>query len=412
MLVNDAGQNKTKKIKLAIWILLTLTYICIEPFLSQIVVIYCYNILYIPYTIIKEVFPILIIAFFIIFTIKRKSEVHFGVIIYIAIAYIIYLLASIVNRTDISIWETIVVSAFAECIIIMPICVNKDNLKLFIKICTVLYTILATVNIIFKISPNLYDIVCGYQVETFLTGWDNMTGFPLMMGLFFALLNRYYNNGKINLVIYVIIYIINQYLMWSATALVSATILLMFVILPIKKICGKCNFIVYIACILIVFILLVFIWGNLSEIEPLKFFVETVLKKDMTLTGRVEIWSGVWNLIKEKLLLGHGLTENTAMYYDTGYNWNWVHAHNLFLQTWYEGGILTLLACFAVLIMTAFKMNKCQNAELMGIFKITIFAMLVNYQADQFIVHPWLSGCWAGIFFICNFAAVVAENDS
>ena len=146
---------------------------------------------------------------------------------------------------------------------------------------------------------------------------------------------------------------------------------------------------------------------------PIKFLMVDVLKKDVTLTGRLNIWQGVLQMVYEKPLLGHGLMDNPQnLFQDFGYNGGlFVHAHSAYLQTLYDGGILTLLAVFALLVFTAFKIRKCPDKRLTGIFKVIIFLFLLNLQVDQFMMYPWRSSCWCMVCFLCNFAVLVSENE-
>ena len=389
-------------------LLLLAAYFCLEPLLSQIYILYSYDIFYVPYSACRLLLPLIVFMLFIFRLIKNRGRVHFGVLGPAFAVYLLYVLASALNSENLEFYWLV---NLAQVIFIMPVCSNRKIMQNFIRAATLMYTVLAAINVLFILFPNLYSVFGGSYWETFISGWHNMAGFPLIMGMMFALLNCHYNGSRVLLILYTVLFVLNEYLLWSATALVAALPLLLFLSPQVKELVKKLDFSVFIIIILLLFVLLVFVWGSLQDSAVLQFITGDVLKKDVTLTGRVNIWKGIWQMIKEKPLLGHGLSDDPAMYYDPDYNRYWVHAHNLFMQTLYEGGLLTFAAGLSVLFLTAFKLRKGRDREAAAIFKITLFSMLVNYQADQFIVHPWLSGCWAGIFFICNFASEVAENE-
>ncbi len=94
------------------------------------------------------------------------------------------------------------------------------------------------------------------------------------------------------------------------------------------------------------------------------------LERDMTLTGRTELWAHIWNLLKQRLWLGYGYG---AFWLDKGspagylydvLSWNPNHAHNGYLDIWLQIGFtgvlifgLLLLVNFFRAINSAFRKN-------------------------------------------------------
>lgn len=78
--------------------------------------------------------------------------------------------------------------------------------------------------------------------------------------------------------------------------------------------------------------------------EPLLVTID----RDITLTGRTVIWSGVWQMIQEELLLGYGYraawTTHEVFFHVLSKIQTWVSdAHNAFLQSWLELGVIGFL---------------------------------------------------------------------
>ena len=77
----------------------------------------------------------------------------------------------------------------------------------------------------------------------------------------------------------------------------------------------------------------------------LRFLIEDILHKNLTLTGRTVIWDRTLELIGEKPILGHGVPfyEDRKLQYAIETKWinkaAGLHAHDRFLETLYRGGI-------------------------------------------------------------------------
>jgi O-antigen ligase len=70
------------------------------------------------------------------------------------------------------------------------------------------------------------------------------------------------------------------------------------------------------------------------------------LGKDLTLTGRTEVWADVWTLIQERMWLGYGYNafwlglDGPSAYIWARHGWRPNHAHNGFLDLWLELGLI------------------------------------------------------------------------
>lgn len=82
------------------------------------------------------------------------------------------------------------------------------------------------------------------------------------------------------------------------------------------------------------------------------FFIEGVLHKGLSFTGRTDIWDAAMESIMENPLLGLGLAQYGKVYRLR--KGNYYHAHNVFLETGMEGGICAFL-CFLLMLGFASK---------------------------------------------------------
>lgn len=409
-LKNYNGKTIVKEI--AIGFLLTAMYVVLEPLLSQMYLLHGYSIINIPYEFLKKVLPFFIFAVFIFHMFKEKGHVRFGVLLPVLIIFFGYFISTAINGKNLSIWYETALPIVALSVFIMPVCSKKEYLRPFVAITAYAYIGMAALNLFCQARPLIYWAHTSWYQESFLGGIENMCAFPLLMGAFFALLDSHVNNNKLAVTAYLAIYFLSTYRMWTAAAVVCAVNLLIYLIPPVRRFADRIDLLWYVGASALIFVIFMWCWKPLMNWYPVKFLMENVLKKDVTLTGRVDIWQGVLKMFYEKPVLGHGLMNNPQeLYFDTGYNNMNVHAHNAFLQTLYEGGIFTLLSVFALLTYTAVKIRKCSDKGLTGIFKIFIFLFMLNLQVDQFMMYPWRSGCWCMICFLCSFAVMVSENE-
>ena len=140
-----------------------------------------------------------------------------------------------------------------------------------------------------------------------------------------------------------IIALITAIKIWSATCLIGLFVYILILFSRnIKNALGEIN----IRKIVIAFgVLFIFIYY--FKIQNLFAFIfVNILGKDLTLTGRVELWGMSIEMIKDKWLIGWGNKNNGAIILRGYYYW---YAHNIVLDILLQGGVVTL-ASFAMLL--------------------------------------------------------------
>ena len=116
---------------------------------------------------------------------------------------------------------------------------------------------------------------------------------------------------------------------------------------------------------------------------------------------RLIIWNGVLALIAKKPLFGYGLGEKAEFFLrpKTSLTYN---AHNAYLQTIYEGGLVTTCSALAVFIFTSGILKKCSDRKLAGLFTTVIFAELIMMQSS---ITSWFT--WYPVFLIAQIGALI-----
>ena len=128
--------------------------------------------------------------------------------------------------------------------------------------------------------------------------------------------------------------------------------------------------------------------------------LDPVVDLRKSLYVRFIIWNGTILLCMKKPLLGYGLGEKAEFFLrpNTVLEYN---AHNAFLQTIYEGGLLTQGTVFFALGALSKKLKKCNDEKLVSYITAIIFAELIMMQAS---ITSWFT--WYPILLIAQIGAL------
>lgn len=200
-----------------------------------------------------------------------------------------------------------------------------------------------------------------YSSNWFL-GFNNIHIRTILPGLALSYMYTYYKNNRIDIrtFCFTVATVLTVFLIESSTSEVGVIIflvlLLLFKKINYKGIFKKINLYVFSFIILLLNILILM----QSKINFIAYFVENVLHKDMTFTGRNFIWNNAIECIQKKKILGYGfLTENEfiqLLKYKLA-----SHPHNLLLYIMMIGGILLLLTFAYIILKSAHRLSKCKS---------------------------------------------------
>lgn len=95
------------------------------------------------------------------------------------------------------------------------------------------------------------------------------------------------------------------------------------------------------------------------------YFIENVLNKDLSFSGRVDIWAEAVDMISESFFYGYGM--RSMEWYD--FHFNALTPHNFILSVFLKGGIIlfllfTLLVCIPVYRTMIYKSNPMEIVKL------------------------------------------------
>ena len=221
-----------------------------------------------------------------------------------------------------------------------------------------------------------------------MLGAENHLIYPLTIGLLLNLLHDHFSQDRARLQSYLVIYFVTAFVNFSVGSMAGVAVLLVyFLIPPVKKQLEKRPFVLFLALFAVGFIALVFFSEQVLGFPPIRFVIEEILGKDITLTHRTRLWDLALAAIAKSPIFGYGIGETDNVFrinaWDEWKNWS---AHNQYLQTWYAGGTLALLALVAFLVYSSFVLQRSHDKQIPGCVKAIalVFMVMLLVEAPSF----------------------------
>ena len=257
---------------------------------------------------------------------------------------------------------------------------NKYDSLNFLWSARLIFDLLIIINFVSMIlyPEGLYNFE-SINAHYFL-GHRNVMMRTLYPGVFFDLMYRIKKNNKLSFFNIIIILIVGAsiFMAWAATAIVSYILFLLLFIIFYRRQSRLCSIKGSIILSLIIFITLV-----LFRIQDIfSFLIEDVLKKDMTFTGRTYLWDAIMKHFGDSPLIGNGLenleTISAKLFSFTVYD----SAHNFYLDTIYQNGIIGFAIILFVFISFAFIVDSNVSGKMKALMVSIMFgyAIMVNFE--------------------------------
>ena len=220
--------------------------------------------------------------------------------------------------------------------------------------------------------------------------------------LVLSLLLHYINGqGLVKFALSIILSITTVALTGSATTILVILIVLMYYLFCRKGLLKKFANPVLLSTGYAVVSVSVVLLGNSSFFS---YFIVNVLKKDLTLSGRVSIWTNVYNHIIKNPIKGYGF-RNGDDFIDNSIV---MHAHNLFLHIAYSGGIIAFGVLVLLLLICIAKIKRIQSYTILYLLlTFMFFAYLWMEFSEPRIYFPFLFGM---ISIICNSSGYIRKR--
>ena len=259
----------------------------------------------------------------------------------------------------------------------------KENPKTFFKSASIVFGSVSIICIctMFKYYPHGMYRDSLMDKNYYLLGQDNASFFDIFPSVLYLAILSIINKNKISAVtlIYTVFLFVGFLYVNSITAVICLLIIILYIITNKFKIWDKLltykNIVIF---SLVLFFLLVVI--GVSNISFLVNFVENILKKSVTLTGRTDIWAKTLKYIGLSPVFGYGMEKNIVLLQKFGIN----HVHNIFLQIMYNGGIVALLIFGYINRFGSKKINECKSNDVKKLILLFIFVFFIMSMFDYY----------------------------
>lgn len=216
--------------------------------------------------------------------------------------------------------------------------------------------------------------------QNYLFGYRNNMIMMIMPAVIFAVVRslKYYNRLSKSSVVIILAAIPSILIAFSATAVIGMAIMIVVILMTVLGIMPKAF---NIATYLIVNAFYFFGIIVMRVQEYFAFIIVDMLNRDLTFTGRTEIWDKALKAFLGSPIFGMGeitSTESKALIGAT-------HAHNYYLDLLYKSGVFGLLIFIAILIMCGLSLYKHRKEGKIPFFVSgALFAFMIMLQNEAY----------------------------
>lgn len=334
------------------------------------------------HTIIRYVQYLILVFYFIIYVrIKEKNMFIPYVLVFFGIYYFsTYYNSSNYNNITMSFVPTLAVLLVLEC-------ASRFNDKLTTFILTLYFNFIVLINtILLIIYPNgVFSRISPTNNRLrpiYFLGVSNQVG-PYVICT--VLISGYYcykyNKTKIYINLALIQGIFSAVLLKSTTTLIGVVgIAFLLFVLRRKNIMAKIKAGGMLACILFANAAIV-----LFQMQThFEYFINNVLKEDVTLSTRTYIWEKAFVLVSNSPIWGYGGKDNSRYIFWGRLKFN---AHNFLLQTLLVGGIVACIAFVFIVYVSLKKIYNCKNSNVQFVLMSGILMFLIMEISE---VYPYI----------------------
>jgi glycosyltransferase involved in cell wall biosynthesis len=207
----------------------------------------------------------------------------------------------------------------------------------------------------------------------------------ILPNVYFALLLSAFKTGKRGLETLALLAVaaVTVVMIWSATSVVAVFMLIVYVLVLYSH--ANPKWFNYLSYALVSMFAFAFIVVSLGHPVVMRLY-GTLLNRGATLVGRVELWITYLAQVKERPFFGNGVPNGEVRLAEVG---TALYAHNFYIETLYQGGLVGAALVVAVFAMAGVKLYRRRDNKLASVLS---FAAFVYFIAQ-------LMEAYEGIFF-------------
>lgn len=307
------------------------------------------------------------------------SGMSFKPFVYMSLIFVSLFISTIWGYGDIRRFLSMIYCPLGILALFMIKCKNLKYSKLFIHSVSLLFYALCLIEFVFVLC--FPEGIIINSTNMYFLGGENLLGFSLLCGFLIVLVDYYLRGcSKKYMLSYIIMEVVTVLIIFSGSNVVGIAITLLL-LLPLSRPFLKIQFI-YIVLIFFggfVFLILLNNLNNFLSNFYIQYLIEDVLGKNLTFTSRTNIWEMAVNGFFKNPIWGYGIRESTDLFYFAKTKQE-LSAHNQFLQSLYEGGIMFYISLIPLLLYTSRILN---NTKYFGIIvKAVTIGLMTMYMSE------------------------------
>lgn len=345
-----------------------------------------------------------LISFLIILFLCLRYK-HISVVSFVIGIIEIYLIViTFMNDTDL---KTAVINAFSVLSISLLFDYYSDDTDNFLVSQLLCFEIVIYINLITEIMypETMYTVAYRNFVNYknyFLGYYNNHTKY-FIPALMIAALYVERTGKKLRAIFLTGTIIISVVLVWS-----GGTLMTVFVMLALYILSGKGKIRINYFAGWITQVVFFFSIAILKLQYFLKWLIDGILLKWGSIEGRIKMWDAVLELIAKNPIFGYGITTGDDMEARLGVL-RGVHAHNLLMQVFYEGGLIYFILFIVLILFVGIKLSKRKDSRNYTIISIAFFGWSVATLVEPF-TSPFLMGMFV-IAYHYGMKRVIKQED-
>lgn len=309
----------------------------------------------------------------------NESEMSFKPFGYMSLILFSLLISTILGNGDIRRYFSLFYSPLALLALFMIKCNNLKTAKLFIHSVSLLFYVLCLIEFVFVLC--FPEGIIINNTNMYFLGGENLLGFSLLCGLLIILVDYYLKGcSKKYMLSYIIMEVLTVLIIFSGGNVVGTAITLLL-LLPLARPFFKIRFI-YIVLIFFGGFAILILFNYLNDFLSnayIQYLIEDVLGKNLTLSSRTNIWEIAVNGFFKNPIWGYGIRESIDLFYFAKTKQE-LSAHNQFLQSLYEGGVMLYICMIPLLIYISRLLNKTMHFGM--IVKAIAIGLMTMYMSE------------------------------
>ena len=317
----------------------------------------------------------LIFIYFAVKVFSRKEKIS-GIIKIFITFYIILLVSTMLYSKDFNAYRSYMIQAIGS-LLIVEYYIKKDY-KILIKSiadCTSILLILNLITVILFRDGFSFGTEEGYYLLGIRIAF---TPYVLLLLLTTLIYDKIQFNKKISSKSIMLIFIglLNLIVKEVVTGIVTIGVVGLIILIFNKSKINNISFNKIMIMYSVLFIGIV-VFSIQYRIPFFSYLLEDVMNKDLSFNNRDIIWASAIDDIKQRPVLGYGITAGGGVEVEFEYNTKILVAHNQILHVLHEGGFISLILFIIMFIKISNKMENFKSDYSVIIIKSVLIGLLL-----------------------------------